>query len=44
MTKNEEIVLEITDVTHDGSGIGKYGNMAVFVPLTAKGDTVKAKI
>lgn len=44
MNKNDEIILDITDVTDDGSGIGKIDGMVVFVPFTAIGDTVKVKI
>ncbi len=44
MQKNDEIILDITDVTNEGSGVGKYEGMAVFVPLTAVGDTVRVKI
>ncbi len=44
MRKNDEIILEITDFTNEGSGIGRCDGMAVFVPLTAIGDTVKVKI
>ncbi|MBR4123167.1 MAG: 23S rRNA (uracil(1939)-C(5))-methyltransferase RlmD, partial [Clostridia bacterium] len=44
MVKNDEIILKINDVTSEGSGIGKYEDMAVFVPLTAVGDTAKVKI
>ncbi len=44
MQKNEEIILNITDVTSDGNGIGKYNGMAVFVPLTAIGDECLVKI
>ena len=44
MQKNDEIVLEIIDVTAKGSGVGKYDGMAIFVPLTAVGDTAKVKI
>ncbi len=44
MQKNDELILKITDVTIDGSGIGKYDGMAVFVPLTAVGDTARVKI
>lgn len=44
MQKNDEIILNITDVTNEGSGVGKYEGMAIFVPLTAVGDTVKVKI
>ena len=43
MLKNDEFILEITDVTTDGSGIGKLDGMAVFVPLTAVGDVVRVK-
>lgn len=44
MQKNDEIILSITDMTSDGSGIGKYDGMAIFVPLTAIGDTARVKI
>lgn len=44
MKKNDEITLEITDITHEGSGIGKYEGQAVFVPNTAVGDKIKAHI
>lgn len=44
MQKNQEIVLEIADITNEGSGVGKYEGMAVFVPLTAVGDIARVKI
>lgn len=44
MKKNEIIELEITDITHEGSGIGHHNGMAVFVPLTAVGDKIRAHI
>lgn len=44
MQKNDEIILEITDVTAEGSGVGKYEGMAVFVPLTAVGDTARVRV
>ena len=44
MQKNEEIILDIIDVTSEGNGIGKYEGMAVFVPLTTVGDTVRVKV
>ena len=43
MRKNDEFIIEITDITNEGSGVGRYENMAVFVPLTAVGDTVKVR-
>ena len=44
MKKNDIIEIEITDITHEGNGVGKYEGMAVFVPLTAVGDVIKARI
>ncbi len=44
MLKNEEYILDIVDVTAEGSGVGKVDGMAVFVPLTAVGDRAKIKI
>ncbi len=44
LKKNEIIDLEITDITSDGNGVGKYDGMAVFVPETAVGDILKVKI
>ena len=44
MQKNDNIELEITGMTADGSGIGRYEGMAVFVPGTAAGDRVTAHI
>lgn len=44
MRKNDEIILNITDVTNEGSGIGKYEGMAVFVPMTAVGDKTLVRI
>ncbi|MBE6750709.1 MAG: 23S rRNA (uracil(1939)-C(5))-methyltransferase RlmD [Ruminococcaceae bacterium] len=44
MKKNDEIILEITDITREGSGVGKYNDMVIFVPLTAIGDIARVKI
>lgn len=44
MKKNDIIELEITDITHEGSGVGRYEGMAVFVPNTAVGDKIIAHI
>lgn len=44
MKKNDEIILQIDGYTSDGNGVGHIDGMAVFVPLSAKGDTVRAKI
>ena len=44
MKKNDDIILEITALSGQGVGIGRYNGMAVFVDQTAVGDTVKAHI
>lgn len=44
MKKNQIIRLEITDITSEGNGVGKAEGMAVFIPETAVGDIIDAKI
>ncbi|MBO4694031.1 MAG: 23S rRNA (uracil(1939)-C(5))-methyltransferase RlmD [Clostridia bacterium] len=44
MNKNDIVTFNITDYTAEGLGVGKYNGIAVFVPQTAIGDTVKVKI
>lgn len=44
LKKNQLIPLTITGVTAEGAGVGKYEGMAVFVPMTAPGDQIQAKI
>lgn len=44
MKKNDIITLDIIDISSEGSGIGKYEGMAVFVPLAAVGDQIRARI
>ncbi len=44
MQKNEEHIIDITGMSHDGVGIGRAEGRAVFVPLSAVGDRVRARI
>ncbi len=44
LQKNQIIPLAITGYSAEGSGVGHYNGIAVFVPLTAAGDRVEAKI
>lgn len=44
LNKNEIINLEITGLTNEGCGIGKYDGMVVFVPFSAVGDKLKVRI
>lgn len=44
MKKNDVIDLDIIDVTIEGTGIGRFENIAVFVPNAALGDKLKVRI
>lgn len=44
LKKNDVIPLEIQSVTGEGSGVGRYEGMAVFVPGAAPGDRLTVKV
>ena len=44
LKKNEIIQLEITGITNEGNGVGRFEGLAVFVPLTAVGDVIECRI
>ncbi|MDR1892264.1 MAG: 23S rRNA (uracil(1939)-C(5))-methyltransferase RlmD [Oscillospiraceae bacterium] len=44
ISKNQRVTLQITGMSSQGSGVGRYGGAAVFVPQTAVGDVVRAQI
>lgn len=44
LNKNDIIDLEITGLTNEGCGIGKYNGMVVFVPFSAVNDKLKVRI
>ena len=44
MKKNESVLLSITGITSEGNGVGRAEGQAVFVPYTAIGDEIRAKI
>ena len=44
LKKNDDITLEITDITNEGNGVGRYEGAAVFVLYTAVGDVIKCHI
>jgi len=44
LNKNDLIDLEITGLTNEGCGIGKYDGMVVFVPFSAVNDKLKVHI
>lgn len=43
-TKNQSITLEITDLSHDGEGVGKAEGFTFFVKDTIPGDKISAKV
>ncbi len=44
LQKNQELELTIGALTLAGSGVARHEDMAVFVPSTARGDCIRAKI
>lgn len=44
LIKNQDIEIEITGITTEGSGVGHYDGIAVFVPNTAIGDIIECHI
>jgi len=44
LKKNDIIDLNITDITNEGNGVGRFDGQAVFVPYTAPGDIIKSRI
>jgi 23S rRNA (uracil1939-C5)-methyltransferase len=44
MQKNDEIILDITDMSVGGEGIGKWDGMAFFVKDAIVGDRIRARI
>ncbi len=44
MKKNQIIELAVTDLAGDGSGVGRFEGMVVFVPMSAPGDLLRVRI
>ena len=44
LNKNDEIELQITGTTHDGSGVGRHEGLALFVPGAIEGERVRARV
>ncbi len=44
LEKNQLISVEIVAMSHEGEGIARHNNMAVFIPMTAVGDKLTAKV
>jgi 23S rRNA (uracil1939-C5)-methyltransferase len=44
LQKNQIVRLAITDLTHEGNGVGHVDGLAVFVPRTTPGDEADVKI
>ncbi|WP_066640093.1 23S rRNA (uracil(1939)-C(5))-methyltransferase RlmD [Desulfolucanica intricata] len=41
---NDIIAIEINDINHQGEGVGRYHDFAVFVPSTSPGEKISARI
>jgi len=44
MKKNDIVTIQITGMTHDGMGVGRYDNMAIFVAGVYVGETAEVLI
>ena len=44
LKKNDDITLEITAMTSEGAGVGRYEGFAVFVPFALPGEKIEAHI
>ena len=44
LSKNDSITLEITALSNEGAGVGRFDGQAVFVPVTCPGDIAQVKI
>lgn len=44
MKKNDIVEITITGMTTEGNGVGRFNELAVFIPMTAIGDVINAKI
>ena len=42
--KNQEYVMDITDIGTDGAGIGRINGYALFVKDTVPGDRIRVKV
>ncbi len=44
LKKNDIIEIKIIDYNSEGSGVGRYNGIVIFVPFAAKGDKLRVKI
>ncbi len=42
--QGQQVEIEITDLTDDGNGVGRYQDRVVFVPDTVPGDQVRVRL
>ena len=43
-SKNQEIILKVTDLSHEGLGVGKYEGYALFVADALPGELIRARV
>ncbi len=44
LQKNEIVELNITGMSHEGNGVGRYEDFVLFVPMTAPGDKILCRV
>ena len=44
LKKNDIIEITITDVSNDSNGVGRYENMAIFIPNAVTDDRLKVRV
>ena len=44
LKKNDIITLTVTDLTNEGMGVAKYEGYVLFIPKTAVGDVIRARV
>jgi 23S rRNA (uracil1939-C5)-methyltransferase len=42
--QGQQVEVEITDLTDEGSGVGRYQDRVIFVPDTVPGDMVRVRL
>ena len=42
--QGQQVEVEITDLTDEGSGVGRYQERVIFVPDTVPGDMVRVRL
>jgi len=44
LKKNDILILSVTDLTSEGMGVAKHEGYVLFIPKTAVGDVISARV